>query len=895
MKVILIIVGAILGLVVMSQRYVAGLLVGGLLGYLLAVQLQLREQLRKLQSGTAPRAEPYRAEVAAAEPEVEVEPVAEPVSVPARAEAAVPGEAQGTGPVSAPPAEAAPGTADRVVTAIRELVLGGNTAVRVGVILLFIGVAFLLKYASEHYRFPIEMRLIGTAIAAMVMLVIGWRLRTRRRAYALAVQGGAIGILYLTVFAALRLYALLPAPLALVLLVAIVGFSALLAVLEDSMALAVLGTAGGFLAPILTSTGGGSHVMLFSYFAILNTGVIAIAWFRAWRPLNVLGFVFTFVLGAAWGAQFYRPEYFATVEPFLVLFFLMYVAVPVMFATRQEPQLKGFLDATLIFGVPIVAFALQVRLVQPFEFGLAWTAVAAGGVYVALATVLFRRAPQVLRALAEATLAIGVVFVSLAIPLAFSGRWTSVTWALEGAGVLWVGVRQHRRLPRAFGMLLQIGAAVYFLREIGHPYGHTAILNADYLGRVVIAVAAVFSAWVLYRGREHVHEAERFASGAFLVWGALWWFSAGLREIFRHVGHRHELYAGLGFVALSCVAVYLLSRRLRWPPAATVAIVLWPAAWLTLPLAVFLGVSPHPLKYGGELAWPLVVLAAGWVLYRAGRDFRDAKGGATLVGLGHALLYWLLLILTTWEVGYRVSHWVSGASLWPLVTTAVVPALFVFAVLSQRAREHWPLRDNGSYYHSVAALPVVLYLLCWMLVVNLSRPANTYPLPYLPLLNALDVAVGLSLMAVLYWFMAGAAMRGRPWGADFRTVAVGAFVGSLFVWLNAILIRTLHHWAGVAWDDGAIFESVLVQSALSVFWGLLALATMWTGTRRGYRVVWLLGAGLLGVTVVKLFLIDLSNTGTVARIVSFIAVGVLMLIIGFLSPVPPRNRKEEAS
>jgi len=45
--------------------------------------------------------------------------------------------------------------------------------------------------------------------------------------------------------------------------------------------------------------------------------------------------------------------------------------------------------------------------------------------------------------------------------------------------------------------------------------------------------------------------------------------------------------------------------------------------------------------------------------------------------------------------------------------------------------------------------------------------------------------------------------------------------------------------------------------------------------------------------VVKLFLVDLSNVGTVERIVSFIGVGVLMLVIGYLLPVPPRFRTED--
>ena len=76
--------------------------------------------------------------------------------------------------------------------------------VGVGIIVLFFGVAFLLRYASEHVRVPIELRLCGVAICAVALFVVGWRVRVRRRGFSLALQGGAVGVLYLTVFAAFR-------------------------------------------------------------------------------------------------------------------------------------------------------------------------------------------------------------------------------------------------------------------------------------------------------------------------------------------------------------------------------------------------------------------------------------------------------------------------------------------------------------------------------------------------------------------------------------------------------------------------------------------------------------------------------------------------------------------
>src|SRR6185503_7929916 len=187
------------------------------------------------------------------------------------------------------------------------------------------------------------------------------------------------------IFAAFRMFHLLPPTLAFVLLVGVAVFSAALAVIQNSLTLAAIGVSGGFLAPVLASTGQGSHVMLFSYYVVLNAGIVAIAWVKAWRVLNVLGFGFTFVIASLWGAKAYVPEHFATTEPFLIVFFAMYVAIPILFARRRAVELKDYVDGTLVFGVPIVAFGLQTALVRGFEYGAAFSALGLGAIYLLLA------------------------------------------------------------------------------------------------------------------------------------------------------------------------------------------------------------------------------------------------------------------------------------------------------------------------------------------------------------------------------------------------------------------------------------------------------------------------------------------------------------------------------
>jgi uncharacterized membrane protein len=786
--------------------------------------------------------------------------------------------ASGWGPRD--PASSGGGAIDSILGYIRDYFTGGNTLVRVGIIILFFGVAFLLRYAAEHSHVPIEFRLCGVAVGCIVLLVLGWRLRARRAGYALALQGGAVGILYLTVFAGLRIYSVLPPGAAFALLVVLAAFSAALAVLQNSQSFAVLAVTGGFLAPILASTGQGNHIVLFSYYAVLNGGILAIAWFKAWRPLNVAGFLFTFVIGTAWGVLSYQPRLFASTEPFLVLFFLFYVVIAILFTSRQPPELRGYVDGTLVFGNPIVAFGLQSGMLHDRRFALAYSALAVSALYLAIATLLHRSRQAYQRLLVEAFMALGVLFLTLAVPLALDGRWSAATWALEGAALVWIGCRQNRRLPRVFGALLQIAGGVIFCFDLDVPHGNVPILNSAFLGGVMVSAASVFSAAMLERHRERLAEFEIAVAPLLFFWGLLWWLFSGLTEIQRRVADRYEASAGLLLMGLTALLSSELHRRARMSFARIPPIGLLPA------MLVYAGIAAmevhHPFADGGWISWPLTFAAFYFVCRR-----HEGDPGRVLADSLHVGSAWLLTTLISWEVAWAIDKGVAGGGSWPVIAWALVPAVALFALPRLVRRVSWPMGIHREAYIGFAAVGLALYLSMWSIKTNVSLPGDPYPLPFVPLLNPLDLAELFVLMVLLrFWLYLRSARF--PSYADLKEGMVFSALAALaFIWLNAALLRTMHHWAGVPFELQAMLRSTLVETSISIFWTVLALTTMLAATRTGARVVWLTGAGLLGVVIAKLFLVDLSHIGTIERIVSFVGVGLLMLVIGYFSPLPP--------
>lgn len=763
---------------------------------------------------------------------------------------------------------------------VKAFFLTGNVVARVGVVILFFAVAFLLSYVASRAVISLELRLVGVVLGGMSLLMLGWRLR-HRAGYGLVLQGGGVGIIYLTIFAAFQLYDLVAPLPALLLMLVLVALSTLLALLQDSRALAILGTTGGFLAPLMTATADGSHITLFSYYLLLNAGILAVAWYRAWRELNLLGFAFTFLISSYWGFLAYEPGLYASTQPFVVLFFLFYLAISVLFAHRQPPKLKGYVDGTLVFGLPAAVLALQAPLVNPFEYGLALSALFAATVYLGLARALWHYQRESMHLLIEAFLGLGVSFVILAVALAFDSTLTAAIWSLQGAALLWIGVRQQRVLARAAGGLLQLAAGVMFLSGIEVMVPDLPVLNARYLGGVLLSLAGLFCATYLYRHRKCLHAQETTLATVLMGWGLVWWLGSTTAESMRLIPDwALQRQALVLLFSATALGLYHFSRRLHWPAAG------YPMASL-LPALVLITLASVTELPGQTLVglWGLVPwLLAGTVhLYILRID--KAHWPIPQTHLWHMTGLWLAVFIISWDLAWLVERYGPVGTDWSLVVWGLVPAVTLY-LLSTARLTRWPLSEFAVTYRELAAWPIGVFLLIWVLATGVY-PGQPAPLPYLPLLNPLELAQMGSLFAVLVWTRRF--WRHQAVADQFSWLLPGALVATGFAVLNAVLARTVHHYADVPYAVTPLYDSILFQTGLSMLWSALALALMAYARLSKHRVAWKAGAAVLCLVIGKLFLIDLANAETLGRIVSFFGVGVTMLLIGYLAPLPPRE------
>ena len=179
-----------------------------------------------------------------------------------------------------------------------------------------------------------------------------------------------------------------------------------------------------------------------------------------------------------------------------------------------------------------------------------------------------------------------------------------------------------------------------------------------------------------------------------------------------------------------------------------------------------------------------------------------------------------------------------------------------------------------------------------LLVLTNLQDGMVYRQTYLPLLNPQEEGAAFALLGLVVFYRASERYFPvqlsvcRPW-------PVVALMALSFWWLNGVLLRALSWYGEVAWRVDALWDSRLIQTCFALFWMLAALVVMLRATRRRSRREWLCGAVLLGIVIVKLMLVDSAGGGGLARAVAFIGVAILVLIIGYFSPLLPKAGEEK--
>jgi uncharacterized membrane protein len=528
--------------------------------------------------------------------------------------------------------------------------------------------------------------------------------------------------------------------------------------------------------------------------------------------------------------------------------------------------------------------------------GVALLATAWLGLQATLRAAAERNSPPSWSFASSAGLLAGLAVLNLSLLFVMPAERAALVWPWVGLAVLWLGLRiAHPALGLAWVSLqAAAGAAVVAFGWPTIEAWVTGPLSLGFWGALVLSVAGFIAGDLLQRaarrteGWPNAWTKPALVHWAVLGWSLLWWAQVVAPELYRRLLQSDALRLWPAVAALAVVVTSLLmtlgARWRHWlqlgqATAGTVPL---------LALMALLGPLTSPLAPSSDLGWVAWPLALLWhaLLLRA----QPAWLPRTLLQPLHVLGFWLFVLLGARECQLAMASLGSPGSSWPALGWMLVPVAVLTLVTRPALLQRWPLAEFRRAYLVAACAPLALYLLLWLWVAN-ALPGDAAPLPYVPLLNPLELAQGCIVLALVLW------LRALP-AADQQRLPRPTLLGGLgltaFAVYTGLVLRTCHHWAGVAWDGQALFDSTLTQAALSVAWSVVGVALMLLGHRRFNRLVWAVGAALLGVVVVKLFLVELADRGSLYRIVSFIVVGLLLLLVGYFAPVPPKRPAEDA-
>lgn len=400
-----------------------------------------------------------------------------------------------------------------------EQILGGNWLARIGVLALIIGVGFFLKFAFDQNWLSPTARVILGIVGGLGMLGGGHYWRKRYPTFAQALSGGGIAILYLSIFAASAIFELIGFYLAVVLLLVVSVASAVLALRYNSMALAILGIIGAFIAPFILAAsaamapGAAQATQSFSllvYVMVVDLGVLCLSTFRNWRWFTLLALVGSLAVFGMWYSRFGDEASLLTSMGSLTLIFLIFVGATTLYhiVWRRASQAFDYalmlINAASYFGI---SYAL---LWDDFRVWLGGFSLLLALSYGGLAYVAIRRGVENVR-LALFALGIALVFFTAAIPAQLGdSAWTTIAWAAQGTVLMWLSFRLRMPKLRGFSYIVFAAMAIrlLFFDTTVELHTFTPILNERFLAFLVSIAALYLTGYLLWRKREALRDWE---------------------------------------------------------------------------------------------------------------------------------------------------------------------------------------------------------------------------------------------------------------------------------------------------------------------------------------------------------------------------------------------------
>jgi uncharacterized membrane protein len=447
-----------------------------------------------------------------------------------------------------------------------ENAIGTRWIGRIGVLAILFGVAFFLKYSFDNKLIGETGRVILGIFWGVAFIGAGEYLQKKKNLvlYGQMLTGGGLAVLYMALYAAFALYHLIPAPLAATGMLAVTTTGITLSIRYSAYSLAAIALLGGFLTPVMLSTGQNQPLTLFSYIMLLDIGTLLLLRLRQWPSLVAASLSGTVLLYFSWHSEFFSDEQrwlaFGVIAGFFA-FYNLYILASRFYSRSIESKV----DQIVIFGSAAFFF---LGFFSQHHWESTWPVksftLVLAGIEIALAEVVRRRATAARLTIASYA-AVSVIMTVIATFVSLEQRWIMPALAAEMAALGWIGFRLDFPTLRRGAYLLGLIVLFRFSDDVVFFLEPFERFVPVFNGRFLVCATAVAGFYILLhfmaRYRDKFEVSERYAlSIIFIVTQALSLvlLSAEVRDFFRFRSPEHILRWGAFHYA------YQLSLSVLW-------------------------------------------------------------------------------------------------------------------------------------------------------------------------------------------------------------------------------------------------------------------------------------------------------------------------------------------
>jgi len=442
-----------------------------------------------------------------------------------------------------------------------EKFIGENLVNKIGIAILVLAIGFFVKYAiDQNWVGPVGRVAIGI-LCGSILIGIAHKMRNSYTSFSSVLAGGGLAVYYFTITLAYHQFQLFNQTTAFIIMVIITAFAVALSILYDKQELAVIALLGGFLAPFLVSNGSGNYQTLFIYLIVLNTGLLTIAYNKAWRLLNFLSFFFTIILFGSWLISLSLNEADTTYTNafiFAGIFYLLFFAINVAHNIREKKKFIAS-DFGILLANTALYFCVGIYCLIKMNAGEFKGLFSAGmGVFNLVATYFLFRKQKVDTNILYLLMGITLTFISITAPLQLSGNNITMFWASEAVLLYWLFTKSNLRIIQYSSVIIWALMIISLLMDWMQVYTNynsalKIIINKGYITTLFAAIAT----YVLYiiRTKEKTENTNvNLVPGKlfFRVSALLLLFAAGALEI----NHQFEYYYPYSNINLIYLLLY---------------------------------------------------------------------------------------------------------------------------------------------------------------------------------------------------------------------------------------------------------------------------------------------------------------------------------------------------